>query len=74
VLDIAISPQTKSRPRIKVNVILSGAGSTMLTVMFIWARAYIRQRRMASTRFAEQLQILKDELLKNPWKRTGQDR
>lgn len=46
----------------------------MLTVMFIWARAYIRQRRMASTRFAEQLQILKDELLKNPWKRTGQDR
>ena len=74
VLDIAISPQTKSRPRIKVNVILSGAGSTMLTVMFIWASAYIRQRRMASTRFAEQLQILKDELLKNPWKRTGQDR
>ena len=72
VLDIAISPMNKSRPRIKVNVILSGTGSIMLTVMFIWARAYVRQRRSASSRFAEQLQILKHELLRNPWKRPRQ--
>lgn len=69
VLDVAISPQTKSRPRIKVNVILSGVGSTMLTVMFIWARAYVRQRRSASSKFADQLIILKNELFKNPLKR-----
>lgn len=74
VLDVAISPQTKSRPRIKVNVILSGVGTTMLTVMFIWARAYVRQRRSASAQFAAQLQILKQELLKNPWTRPDQDR
>lgn len=72
VLDIAISPMNKSRPRIKVNVILSGTGSTMLTVMFIWARAYVRQRRSASSRFAAQLQVLKNELLKNPLKRPRQ--
>jgi uncharacterized protein involved in exopolysaccharide biosynthesis len=69
ILDIAISPQNKSRPRIKVNIILSGVGSTMLTIMFIWARAYVRQRRTASPKFAEQLFILKNELLKNPLKR-----
>ncbi len=74
VLDIAINPQTKSRPRIKVNVILSLVGSTMLTVMFIWARAYVRQRRVASSRFAEQLRILKHELLKNPFKQSDPDR
>jgi tyrosine-protein kinase Etk/Wzc len=69
VLDVAINPHNKSRPRIKVNVILSGVGSTMLTVMFIWARAYVRQRRSASSKFADQLIILKDELFKNPLKR-----
>lgn len=74
VLDVAISPQKKSRPRIKVNVILSGTGATMLTVMFIWARAYVRQRRTASSQFAQQLQILKDELFKHPWTRKRQDR
>jgi uncharacterized protein involved in exopolysaccharide biosynthesis len=68
ILDIAISPQNKSRPRIKVNVILSGVGSTMLTIMFIWARAYVRQRRNASSKFADQLFILKNELFKNPLK------
>ena len=69
ILDIAISPQNKSRPRIKVNVILSGVGSTMLTIMFIWARAYVRQRRSASSKFADQFVILKNELFKNPLKR-----
>ena len=69
VLDIAISPQNKSRPRIKVNVILSGVGATMLTIMFIWARAYVRQRRNASSKFADQFVILKNELFKNPLKR-----
>ncbi len=69
ILDIAISPQNKSRPRIKVNVILSGVGSTMLTIMFIWARAYVRQRRTASSKFADQFVILKNELFKNPLKR-----
>lgn len=66
VLDIAISPQNKSRPRIKVNVILSAVGSTMLTIMFVWARAYVRQRKSSSTQFAEQFLILKNELFKNP--------
>ena len=46
----------------------------MLTVMFIWARAYVRQRRTASSQFAQQLQILKDELFKHPWTRKRQDR
>ena len=69
VLDIAITPQNKSRPRIKVNVILSGVGSTMLTIMFIWAQAYIRQRKLASPLFEEQFKILKNELFFNSLKK-----
>jgi len=39
----------------------------MLAVFFVWARAYVRQRRSTSDYFASQWVILKAELLKMPW-------
>ena len=67
VLDVAVPPLDNSRPRVKLNLIIFGLGSTMLAVFFVWARAYVRQRRSTSDYFASQWVILKAELLKMPW-------
>ena len=67
VLDVAVPPLDNSRPRVKLNLIIFGLGSTMLAVFFVWARAYVRQRRSTSDYFASQWLILKAELLKMPW-------
>lgn len=70
VLDEAVPPLDNSRPRIKLNLIIFGLGSTMLAVFFVWARAYVRQRRSTSDYFASQWVILKAELFKLPWHRS----
>jgi hypothetical protein len=67
VLDVAVPPLDNSRPRVKLNLIIFGLGSTMLAVFFVWVRAYVRQRRSTSDYFASQWLILKAELLKMPW-------
>ncbi|MGV0960723.1 MAG: Wzz/FepE/Etk N-terminal domain-containing protein [Limnohabitans sp.] len=70
VLDVAVPPLDNSRPRVKLNLIVYGLGSSMLAVFFVWARAYVRQRRSTSDYFASQWVVLKAELLKMPWRRT----
>jgi tyrosine-protein kinase Etk/Wzc len=68
VLDVAVPPLDNSRPRVKLNLIVFGLGSSMLAVFFVWARAYVRQRRSTSDYFASQWVILKAELFKMPWR------
>ncbi len=70
VLDVAVPPLDNSRPRIKLNLIVFGLGSSMLVVFYVWARAYVRQRRSSSDYFASQWVILKAELLKMPWRQS----
>lgn len=67
VLDEAVPTVQKSKPRIKVNVIIFWLGSTLLSMLFVLASAYVQQRRSASGYFSEQLKHLQKELVRMPW-------
>jgi uncharacterized protein involved in exopolysaccharide biosynthesis len=51
VLDWAIPPHDKSKPRTRVNAILAALGSGFACLLWILASAYVRQRRAESQEF-----------------------
>ena len=70
VLDEAVAPLQPSRPRLRINLILFGAGSTLITCLLVLARAYVRERG-SNAHFASQWAVLKKELIRMPWQRHG---
>jgi tyrosine-protein kinase Etk/Wzc len=67
VLDEALPPNKKSRPRNLFNLIIYGTGSLLLTIFGIWGHTYIKQRIHSSNSFAAQWGLLKNELKRKPW-------
>ena len=62
VLDWAIPPHDKSKPRTRVNAILAGLGSGFACLLWVLAGAYVEQRRDESPEFDQQWQELKAAL------------
>lgn len=62
VLDEAIPPEDKSKPRTKVNAILAVVASGFLCLLYVLACAYIRQRMSRSSAFSSQFMELRDVL------------
>jgi uncharacterized protein involved in exopolysaccharide biosynthesis len=58
VLDRAIPPHDKSKPRTRVNAILAGLGSGFACLLWVLAGAYVSQRRAGCTEFELQWQEL----------------
>ncbi|MEO1574295.1 MAG: Wzz/FepE/Etk N-terminal domain-containing protein [Pseudomonadota bacterium] len=64
VLDEAIPPEDKSKPRTKVNAILAVVASGFLCLLWVLAGAYIRQRMSRSSAFSSQFMELRDVLMR----------
>jgi hypothetical protein len=58
ILDRAIPPYDKSKPRTRVNAILAGLGSGFACLLWVLAGAYVRQRRADCGQFESQWQEL----------------
>ncbi|MBT8147152.1 MAG: hypothetical protein KJN90_09880 [Gammaproteobacteria bacterium] len=58
VLDWAVPPHDKSKPRTRVNAILALLGSGLVCLLWVLASAYVSQRREQSSEFNEQWQEL----------------
>ena len=58
VLDRAIPPHDKSKPRSRVNAILAGVGSGFACLLWVLAGAYVAQRRAECAEFEQQWQEL----------------
>jgi uncharacterized protein involved in exopolysaccharide biosynthesis len=69
VLDRAIPPHDKSKPRTGVNAILALLGSGFACLLWVLASAYVEQRRAASSIFDQQWLELERLLL--PWRTAG---
>jgi uncharacterized protein involved in exopolysaccharide biosynthesis len=54
VLDQAIPPHDKSKPRTRVNAILAALGSGFVSLLWVLAGAYVAQRRADSPQFERQ--------------------
>ena len=68
VLDYAVPPEFKSKPRTAVNVLLSTIGSGIACLLWVLASAYVGQRRERSPEFDRQWRQLLDLIL-NGWRR-----
>ena len=58
VLDWAVPPHDKSKPRTRVNAILAVLGSGFVCLLWVLASAYVAQRREQSNEFDDQWQEL----------------
>lgn len=67
VLDDAIPPYDKSKPRTKVNAILAFVGTGFLCLFWVLAGAYTRQRRTESSKFESQWRELIDVIREACW-------
>ena len=62
ILERAIPPHDKSKPRTRVNAILAGLGSGFACLLWVLTGAYIAQRRRDCAEFEYRWQELKSEL------------
>jgi uncharacterized protein involved in exopolysaccharide biosynthesis len=62
VLDWAVPPFDKSKPRTRVNAILAGIGAGFACLFWVLACAYVDQRREQSSQFEQQWRELVDTL------------